>query len=461
MKATKTYICEPLNPEPCDDEELCRRATATEVGVIVWSRFGYAKNYVSEAKKRGLSCGVSKNQSASLDSGGSFNAYYCKDDPDACTDDQLCFVASSEGIWLEKSKPKHVLAAKARNLTCNTESKLTIGECKRDNVGACNTEELCENATSFNLVNGKIYWLSNNYIPFVNEARKRRLNCEVGTISPSFNKIANSDANNLSDCKQNPKVCSSDELCEKTTYNGPSGGKVWSAIYENFVSEAVRRGLDCGVSSKQSNDTNNFETYFNNLDFSQRRQIQFSLQDLGYYKATIDGLWGQGTRRAVKKFIRDNKLTNSTNSYVAQTLNKKAKSQSSTSNSSSTSTQINKGVYKCKFNPKLTRYRVPTSLEFNTSTRTADMWGKSSKASRIEKANLPWYSSLKDMNGEAYRWYRNLKVMNGETYRVEYNLNLELQGNTIVSRLLKRIRIKNSSFRVWTAENLGRCELIR
>ena len=130
-------------------------------------------------------------------------------------------------------------------------------------------------------------------------------------------------------------------MCERATYNGPSGGKVWSAIFENFVSEAERRGLDCGVSSNQSNGTNNFETYFKTLVLG--KELKFnSLQDLGYYKATVDGLWGKELES--RRNSLETTAGNSPNYAVVQSLNKKVKSQASTGASSSNSSEPNKTV---------------------------------------------------------------------------------------------------------------------
>jgi hypothetical protein len=42
---------------------------------------------------------------------------------------------------------------------------------------------------------------------------------------------------------------------------------------------------------------------FKERNYEQRNQIQSTLIELGYYRSTIDGLWGQGTVSAVKTFI--------------------------------------------------------------------------------------------------------------------------------------------------------------
>jgi len=89
---TSTEVCEAKRPTACDDDELCRRATSIEVAIPQWSRWDYAQNYVNEAKKRGLSCGVEEDLS--------LISKHCKRNPNACKNIDLCTFATvkkSEG----------------------------------------------------------------------------------------------------------------------------------------------------------------------------------------------------------------------------------------------------------------------------------------------------------------------------------------------------------------------------
>ena len=112
------------------------------------------------------------------------------------------------------------------------------------------------------------------------------------------------------------------------------------------------------------------------------------------------------------------------------------------------SSSTNKTVYKCKFNPNLTNDWAPATMEFNTKTKKAEMWNKSSKAS---KAN----------NAHRYTWYRNLLDTRGETFRVTYVLTLKnaltLNGfaNSVDSELLIRVSSRQ------VEKSPGSCELIR
>jgi peptidoglycan hydrolase-like protein with peptidoglycan-binding domain len=51
-------------------------------------------------------------------------------------------------------------------------------------------------------------------------------------------------------------------------------------------------------------------SYFINQPTLQRKQMQYALKKLGYYKSTVDGLWGKGTRAAVEEYIAFNSSVN-------------------------------------------------------------------------------------------------------------------------------------------------------
>ena len=51
-------------------------------------------------------------------------------------------------------------------------------------------------------------------------------------------------------------------------------------------------------------------SYFINQPTLQRKQMQYVLKNLGYYKSTVDGLWGKGTRAAVEEYLASNSSVN-------------------------------------------------------------------------------------------------------------------------------------------------------
>jgi peptidoglycan hydrolase-like protein with peptidoglycan-binding domain len=54
----------------------------------------------------------------------------------------------------------------------------------------------------------------------------------------------------------------------------------------------------------------NLRSYFINQPTLQRKQIQYALKKLGYYKSTVDGLWGKGTRTAVQEYLASDSSVN-------------------------------------------------------------------------------------------------------------------------------------------------------
>ena len=59
--------------------------------------------------------------------------------------------------------------------------------------------------------------------------------------------------------------------------------------YLKYVTEAESRGLDCGVSKNTLAE--DLKSYFELENFVIRKQTQYALKKLGYYKGKIDGKW--------------------------------------------------------------------------------------------------------------------------------------------------------------------------
>ena len=57
--ASSKETCE-VNPGKCDQSKLCLKATSVRNNIREWDNYGIYKKYVTEAKRRGLLCGVSK-----------------------------------------------------------------------------------------------------------------------------------------------------------------------------------------------------------------------------------------------------------------------------------------------------------------------------------------------------------------------------------------------------------------
>ena len=130
---------------------------------------------------------------------------------------------------------------------------------------------------------------------------------------------------NSEDCASDPKACSIIELCKTATVT-KRGYLEWNFDALGHVAAAKDSGLSCGVddeakSTEQSPVFTQAKFTKNDfLSFSQleRRQIQYALKKLGFYKSSVDGLWGRGTDRAVNDFVLDQNIT----SNVAKTVYK-------------------------------------------------------------------------------------------------------------------------------------------
>ncbi|MDC0541718.1 serine protease [Paracoccaceae bacterium] len=101
--------------------------------------------------------------------------------------------------------------------------------------------------------------------------------------------------------------CISDKsLCRLTT-KITVNGTVWTTheYWKNHVREAKRRGLKCGL-KKVTRKYSVVHARFNNLSKENRKQLQSNLKDLGFYKSSIDGLFGKGTAGALTAYNKQN-----------------------------------------------------------------------------------------------------------------------------------------------------------
>jgi len=111
------------------------------------------------------------------------------------------------------------------------------------------------------------------------------------------------------ECFASPKQCSDSELCHWATTNGYDSytkktAKNWELIsdWRQHINEAKRRGLTCGVKPKTEASPSPLKVAFKKLSQDKRKQVQSNLKDLGYYKSSIDGLYGEGTAGALTAY---------------------------------------------------------------------------------------------------------------------------------------------------------------
>ncbi len=251
-----TQTCK-LSPENCDETELCKMATYGS-SVKVWYS-GSGQVYVDAAQARGLNCGVEET------------AYIptpvktCEEDPKNCNADELCKKAtygSSVKVWYSGSGQVYVDAAQARGLNCGVKKGANDASAAVDVVeeattspdSASETERLelytseiiCERSKLNDNEYGLVVKMDAQ--KYADEAERRGLNCadDIEDANTKVDKV----------CRSNLTDCSDEVLCELSTHNDGSvkwrSGLAASGGYIEFVNEAQRRGLDCGVENPAS-----------------------------------------------------------------------------------------------------------------------------------------------------------------------------------------------------------------
>lgn len=248
----------------------------------------------------------------------------CDTNPGLCTTSQLCDkstdVVLSQKYWVSDETDPHVKIARKFGLNCGALDALSACQI---NANKCTVLELCKIAT---VSNGKIVSWNLDFENHVKLAKSFGLSCEVtkGTTS-----VVSPQVDDLKVCDKNPAACVSSMLCEKAILGRPDVFNRQLTSYAKFFEEAKRRGLDCdalaakpsttgGVSSLKnqvvaaetatsSEELGNLfdKADFNKLRLSSRKQLQYGLKKLGYYKSSIDGLYGSKTQKAVRDYAKN------------------------------------------------------------------------------------------------------------------------------------------------------------
>jgi len=112
-------------------------------------------------------------------------------------------------------------------------------------------------------------------------------------------------------CWASPKDCSNSVLCHfatKRSFISQGSGKPWKLTGQSWksnapkhVKEAKRRGLSCGIRPKW-NINQPLLNAFKSLAQDDKILIQSELKEKGYYKSSLDGLYGPGTQKALVAF---------------------------------------------------------------------------------------------------------------------------------------------------------------
>ena len=97
-------------------------------------------------------------------------------------------------------------------------------------------------------------------------------------------------------------LCTDKFLCKSATVK-KNGKTVWISRSSAHKSAAKQRGLSCGVKTITPSP---LRTAFKKISKEQRKQLQTNLKDLGFYKSSIDGLYGKGTDGALTAYNKQN-----------------------------------------------------------------------------------------------------------------------------------------------------------
>ena len=183
--------------ETLSDSLLCNKATMQKGDITSWDTSNQFRfEYVMEAKKRGLDCGVDKIK---IDMNTDF-----------LEDDELCYRATyqiqKQINWdtSNENRKEYVKAAKKRGLECGI-SKST------SKLGNLDYKVVCYEATE--LVNDTFVW-DNNKLDYVKEAKRRGLDCEVkntkvNTIAKVKKPNPTTNTSNVKTKKPSPSTTSS------------------------------------------------------------------------------------------------------------------------------------------------------------------------------------------------------------------------------------------------------------
>ena len=94
-----------------------------------------------------------------------------------------------------------------------------------------------------------------------------------------------------------PAGCNDATLCHYATNSRGS----WDKDYPLSVQEAKRRGLSCIKKRKQTK----LEKQFKRFPLVSRKKVQDSLSAQGFYRYSIDGLYGKNTDAALKAYNKE------------------------------------------------------------------------------------------------------------------------------------------------------------
>lgn len=313
------------------------------------------KKHIQEAKSRGLTCDAD-TQSAQQ------RCSYAT--PKFCNDKQVCDSAVvADGSFEQKYKKwsKHattfVAEAKARGLSCNVKIKYDLK--RYDTWESTNTGyegNIGIDDASGSKGTDRFYsWASGGHARFWTDYDPDQTYYSDAYTSTVFPKLTSAFKQKSKSDRQRIQRNLKNKGLYESTIDGLWGRNTLVAltdysskrlrtirltdpqIVQTLMDQILRdtSSGDVGLANSevineiyahleniQKNEEKSyaFESIFKNKSTLKRKQIQYALRYLGYYNSGIDGLWGNGTRKALASFASATNLTNSQPDYVISHL---------------------------------------------------------------------------------------------------------------------------------------------
>ena len=346
---TKSISCKQIeNLKTCSAEELCQLATKVKNGSTIW--INKYSVYRLWAEERGLSCGVNTIESAVKSTTCSASS------PEACETTQLCQLATTKanGIkeWVSPNSNFKKEAVK-RGLICDV-FQYDLKKYKRHNHEGKRAGEVSIGVIDRGWNGERFYsWPNGAALFLTNWKHDKSYNSNSNTnevfptLRSRFNQLPFSNRVQIQTNLKNKGMYngSVDGLWGRNTLIGLvdySSRKFFSInLNDNLLVDKVLRlsrfdtrkdtqppiveelnivHKNLSTLKEIENKSSAFKSSFLNQSQLKRKQIQYALNKLGYYRSGIDGLWGNGTKNALTSFASAEGLGTSTPSTIFSKL---------------------------------------------------------------------------------------------------------------------------------------------
>jgi len=340
VTAVVTNTCSAKTSEVCSFKELCQRATRKIGGAKTWAVTSIGKTYVKEAKKRGLDCGVKAEVEKKCSS----------KTPEVCSYAELCR-SSTEGSGNSKTwtgwsaYENYVKEAKKRGLDCGVKAAVynTFITSKFTGHGAGEvTIGVADKSTVWN--GERFYSWPSGAALFKSDYRA----IDLGTYRPNgdTNTIFSAVTRQFQQQSLSQRKTIQRNLKNKNLYASSVDG-VWgrntlialvdysskrlrtvdlrsNAIVSILLKEIKQDYLhttkpvadyvlanvkkDQAKVNKLLVQNSDLKKVFGRLSVLEKKQMQYALKKLGFYRGAVDAIWGKNTNVALSNFISNEQV---------------------------------------------------------------------------------------------------------------------------------------------------------